>query len=163
MATVVALLAKARGGPRILSQVLFSPTLDADFHTASYLEFAEGYFLSRKHMQWFWDQYAPDKSARLKITASPLRVSIEELKGLPPALIITGELDVLREEGEAYARKLIEAGVEVTATRYLATIHAFVFLNELSATPAAIAAIDQANRHLKRAFSKTKMLSNTPY
>jgi acetyl esterase len=160
MATVVALLAKKRGGPHIIYQVLFSPTLDANFDTASYRQFSEGYFLSRKHMQWFWDQYTPDKSARLKVTASPLRASIDELSGMPSALIITGEADVLRDEGEAYARKLMEAGVEVTAVRYLGTIHAFVFLNELSSTPAAIAAIDQANRHLQRAFSQTKNAAN---
>jgi acetyl esterase len=124
--------------------------MDAAFDTESYKNFAHGYFLTRKHMKWFWDLYAPDKSVRTEITASPLQATIEQLKDLPPALIITGEFDVLRDEGEAYAHKLTKAGVEVTATRYLGTIHGFVFLNDLSKTPAAVAAMEQATSMIKK-------------
>lgn len=150
MAAAVTLLAKERQGPAIRFQVLFSPTLAATFNTQSYREFEEGYFLTTRQMKWFWDQYLPQASMRSQITASPVKASVEQLQGLPPALIITGEADVLRDEGEAYARKLIEAGVEVTAVRYLGTIHAFIFLNRLSSTPAALAALAQANDLLKK-------------
>jgi acetyl esterase/lipase len=154
MATVVALLAKQRGGPKIHFQVLFSPTTDANFDTPSYKEFAEGHFLTREAMKWFWNHYAPDVSVRELPTAAPLRASVEQLRGLPPALIITGECDPLRDEGEAYAHKLMEAGVKVVATRYLGTIHAFVFLNAISETPGARAAIGQANDTLRNIFLK---------
>ena len=95
--------------------MLFYPVTDASFDTGSYQQFAEGYFLRRDGMQWFWDQYPPDEAQRDEITASPLRATAEQLAGLPPALVITAEADVLRDEGEAYARKLREAGVDVTA------------------------------------------------
>lgn len=154
MATVVSMLAKERGGPNISLQLLFYPVTDANFETASYQQFATGYFLARDGMKWFWDNYLPDKAARNQPTASPLRASIDQLRGLPPALIITGECDVLREEGEAYARKLIEAGVNVTAARYLAIIHDFVMLNALAGTPATCGAIAQANDFLRGYFAK---------
>jgi acetyl esterase len=153
MATVVAMLAKARGGPKIRFQALFYPATDASFDTPSYNEFAEGPWLTKAAMQWFWDAYLPDVSARHEPTASPLRASLEDLRGLPPALVITDENDVLRDEGEAYAHKLIAAGVSVTATRYLATIHDFMMLNALADTPAVHGAIAQANLHLRRAFA----------
>ena len=86
-------------------------------------------------MQWFWDQYTTDPAQRAEITASPLRASLEQLAGLPPALVITGEADVLRDEGEAYADKLREAGVPVTAVRFQGIIHDFVMLNALRETP----------------------------
>jgi len=96
-------------------------------------------------MRWFWDQYTTDHQAqRAEITASPLRASREELAGLPPALVITGEADVLRDEGEAYAAKLRQAGVPVTAVRYQGIIHDFVMVNALRETHAAQAAITQA-------------------
>jgi acetyl esterase len=101
-------------------------------------------------MEWFWDHYAPEQAARNEITASPLRASAEQLRGLPPALVVTVENDVLRDEGEAYARNLLEAGVPVTATRYLGTIHAFVLLNALADTPPARAAVAQATEFLRR-------------
>jgi acetyl esterase len=154
MATVVALLAKERGGPDIDCQVLFYPTVDADFDTDSYQQFAEGPFLTREAMQWFWDHYAPEVAVRSKPTASPLRASLEQLRGLPPALILTAEFDVLRDEGEAYARRLSEAGVAVTAVRYLGTIHAFTVLNAITETPAARAAIAQANSVLRKVFAR---------
>jgi acetyl esterase/lipase len=124
--------------------VLFYPVTDTNFDTGSYHQFAEGYFLRRDGMQWFWDQYTTDPAQRNEITASPLRATTEQLAGLPPALVITGEADVLRDEGEAYAAKLREAGVPVTAVRYLGIVHDFVMLNSLRETRAADAAISQA-------------------
>jgi acetyl esterase len=154
MATVVTLLAKQRGGPHIHFQVLFYPVTDAAFDTPSYQQFAQGYFLTREAMKWFWDHYAPDVAIRTQSTASPLRATIDELRGLPPALVINGECDVLRDEGEAYARKLIQAGVHVTALRYMGTIHDFVMLNVLADTPAARSAIALANDTLHKVFTK---------
>jgi acetyl esterase len=152
MAAAVTLLAKERSGPKIAGQVLFYPVTDANFDTGSYQQFAEGYFLSREAMKWFWNHYAPDVAARAQITASPLHATVEQLRGLPPALVITAECDVLRDEGEAYARKLIAAGVRVTATRYLGTIHDFVMLNGITDTPAPRGAIAQANDVLRKLF-----------
>ncbi|GAA1294469.1 alpha/beta hydrolase [Saccharothrix xinjiangensis] len=144
MAIALTLLAKERGDVPLLGQVLFYPVTDAAFDTPSYHEFAEGYFLRRDAMQWFWDQYTTDEAQRAEITASPLRATTEELRDLPPALVITAEADVLRDEGEAYANKLREAGVPVTAVRYQGVIHDFVMLNALRETHAAEAAIGQA-------------------
>jgi acetyl esterase len=154
LAAAVALLARQRGGPDLSCQVLLLPTTDASLDTPSYREFAGGPFLTRELMGWFWDHYAPEKDARRDATASPLRATGEQLRGLPPALVITAENDVLRDEGEAYARKLMTAGVEVTATRYLGTIHAFVLLNALAGTPAARAAVDQMSAFLKSNLSR---------
>ncbi|MBB2936145.1 acetyl esterase/lipase [Amycolatopsis bartoniae] len=153
MTAAVTLMAKERGGPSFKQQVLFYPVTDANFDTASYEEFADGYFLSRTGMKWFWDQYTTSEKQRAEITASPLRASVEQLAGLPPALVITGEADVLRDEGEAYAAKLRQAGVPVTAVRYQGVIHDFVMLNALRETHAADAAIAQAITFLKRALT----------
>jgi acetyl esterase len=153
MAAAVTLLAKQRGGPRIIHQVLFYPVTDAAFDTGSYQQFATGHFLTREAMKWFWNHYAPDRARWAEPTASPLRATTDQLAGLPPALVITGEFDVLRDEGEAYAHKLSAAGVRVTATRYLGTIHDFVMLNVVTATPAARGAIDQATQTLRKAFA----------
>jgi acetyl esterase len=152
MSAALTLMAKERGGPTLAAQVLFYPVTDASFDTDSYHRFAEGYFLRRDGMQWFWDQYTTDEAERNEITASPLRASLEELAGLPPALVITGEADVLRDEGEAYANKLREAGVPVTAVRYQGIIHDFVMLNALRETHAAGAAIKQAVGFLSEAL-----------
>jgi acetyl esterase len=149
MAAAVTLLARERGGPDIRLQLLFYPVTDASFDTASYQEFAEGYHLRRDAMMWFWDQYTRHPAERSEITASPLRASTQQLKGLPPALIITAEADVLRDEGEAYASKLREAGVHVTAVRFLGTIHDFVMLNALAQTAAARGAIALATAWLR--------------
>jgi acetyl esterase len=154
MTAVVSLLAKERQGPAIKAQVLFYPVTDASLSEASYTEFANGPFLTTKAMGWFWDAYLPEKSARTDPHVSPLNASLEQLKGEAPALVITDENDVLRDEGEAYARKLTQAGVHVTATRYGATIHDFVMLNALAETPAARAAIAQAVDFLKSAFAR---------
>ncbi|MGP4043143.1 alpha/beta hydrolase [Streptomyces sp. 2A115] len=144
MTAALTLMAKERGDVPLVQQVLFYPVTDANFDTGSYHQFAEGYYLRRDGMQWFWDQYTTDEKQRAEITASPLRATTEQLTGLPPALVITGEADVLRDEGEAYANKLRQAGVPVTAIRYQATIHDFVMLNTLRETHAAEAAITQA-------------------
>ncbi|GAB3828753.1 alpha/beta hydrolase [Kribbella italica] len=153
LAAAVTLLAKERGDLTFKQQVLFYPVTDASFDTASYQEFAEGYFLQRDGMQWFWDQYTTDEAERNQITASPLRATTEQLTGLPAALVITGEADVLRDEGEAYAAKLREAGVDVTAVRFGGIIHDFVMLDALRDTRAATAAIDLAVRTLRSALA----------
>ena len=153
MAAVVAMMAKDRGGPDIIFQLLFYPVTDANFDTASYQEFATDHWLSREAMKWYWDNYLPDKEKRKEPTASPLQASLNQLKDLPPAMVINGEFDILRDEGQAYAHKLIEAGVRVTAVRYLGTIHDFVMLNPITETPATRAAIKQANEMLRNVFN----------
>ncbi|HEY7348612.1 MAG TPA: alpha/beta hydrolase [Ktedonobacterales bacterium] len=156
MASACAILAKIRGGPRIDFQALFYPVTDiTSFDTPSYRQFGTGeYWLARKGMEWFADSYAPDAATRTEPTASPLRATREHLQGLPPALLITGECDVLRDEGEAYAHKLMTAGVHVTAARYLGTIHDFVMLNPITHTPAPRAAIAQASAALRHALTR---------
>jgi acetyl esterase len=144
MTAALTLMAKERSGPSLVAQLLFYPVTDASFDTESYREFATGYFLRRDAMQWFWDQYTTEEARRDEITASPLRATTEQLAGLPPALVITAEADVLRDEGEAYGRKLRAAGIDVTATRYEGVIHDFVMLNALRETNGAGAAINQA-------------------
>jgi len=152
MVAVIAQLAKDRRGPTIRYQVLFYPVTDASLSQKSYEEFANGPWLTAAAMVWFWDAYAPSKEDRKKTTASPLSATEEQLRGLPPALIITDENDVLRDEGEAYARKLIQAGVDVTAVRMLATHHDFAMLNALAGTPAAKGAIQLASEKLINAL-----------
>jgi acetyl esterase len=154
MTAVVSLLAKERKGPSIKAQVLFYPVTDAAMSDNSYQTFADGPWLTKPGMAWFWNAYLPDVAARADTHVSPLNATLEQLKGLPPALVITAENDVLRDEGEAYARKLSEAGVTVTSTRYNGTIHDFVMLNALAATPAAVAAVAQASAFLKNAFAQ---------
>ncbi|MFH8255675.1 alpha/beta hydrolase [Streptomyces roseolus] len=153
MSAALTLMAKQRGDVRLLQQVLFYPVTDASFDTDSYREFAEGYFLRREAMEWFWGQYTTDEAERAQITASPLRASAEQLAGLPPALVITAEADVLRDEGEAYAARLRTAGVPVTALRVLGTIHDFVMLNALRETHAAELAIGLAVTTLRKALA----------
>jgi len=145
-------MAKRRGDVPLVQQVLFYPVTDAAFDTPSYRQFATGYFLRRDAMRWFWDQYTTDPAARAEITASPLRATTEDLAGLPPALVITAEADVLRDEGEAYANRLRAAGVPVVATRYQGIIHDFVMLDALRGTNAAQAAITQAVGVLREAL-----------
>jgi len=152
----ITLLAKERGGPAISQQLLFYPVTNAHFDTESYLQFAEGFHLRREGMMWFWDQYTSDINERHQVTASPLRASIEELRNLPPALIITAEADVLRDEGEAYGNKLREAGVPVTTARFQGTIHDFVLLNSLANTPTARGAMMLATTWLKEGFAVTE-------
>jgi acetyl esterase/lipase len=153
MTAAITLMAKERGGPFIRWQLLFYPVTNAAFDTESYREFAEGFHLRRDAMMWYWDQYTTNAGERNEITASPLRASIEQLMGLPPALIITAEADVVRDEGEAYANKLREAGVRVTAVRFQGIIHDFVMLNALTNTTAAHVAISLATAWLREGFS----------
>ena len=150
MATVVALMAKNKNGPALRAEILFWPVTDANFETASYNQFAEGHFLTRNMMKWFWDNYTTDLAKRKEIMASPLQASIEQLRGLPPTLIHTAENDVLRDEGEAYGRKLDAAGVKVTSVRYNGMIHDFGLLNAISQVPAVRSSIEQAGAELKK-------------
>jgi len=149
MAAAVTLLAKERRGPKIDVQVLFYPAVSPKFNTGSYASFANGPWLTRQAMESFWNAYLPDAAARREISAAPLNASIEQLAGLPDALVIVAENDVLRDEGERYACKLARAGVRVTSTRYNGTIHDFVLLNALADTPAARGAIAQTNALLR--------------
>lgn len=149
MAAVVALMAKASGGPALRAQVLFWPVTNANFENASYDQFANDHFLTKGMMKWFWDAYITDPKLRQEIYASPLLSTPEQLKGLPPTLVQTAEKDVLRDEGEAYARKLDAAGVSVVATRYSGMIHDFGLLNVLSSLPTTRAALHQASEELK--------------
>jgi acetyl esterase/lipase len=144
MAAALTLLAKLRGDVRFVHQSLYYPVTDAAQDTASYREFAHGPYLTAKAMGWFWDKYCPDREPRTRITASPLRATLVDLRGLPPALVIVDENDVLRDEGEDYAANLREAGVATTTVRYNGIIHDFMMLNPLRHTQAARAAIDQA-------------------
>lgn len=149
MAAVVALMAKDKGGPALRSEVLMWPVTDANFETGSYNQYANGYFLTKNMMKWFWDSYTTDAAKRKEIYASPLNASQAELTGLPPTLIQTAENDVLRDEGEAYGRKLQAAGVAVTSVRYNGMIHDFGLLNVLAKVPAVQTAMRQAGEELK--------------
>ena len=150
MTAVVALMAKDRGRPNIRCQVLMWPATNAAFDTASYDQFAEGHFLTRSMMKWFWDSYTTDPRERQDVYASPLQANNERLKGLAPAIIQTAEMDVLRDEGEAYARKLDQAGVDVVSTRYNGLIHECGLLNATSQVPGVRSAILQASAELKK-------------
>ncbi len=152
MAAAVAILAKQRGDVTFRHQSLYYPVTDAAQDTSSYAEFADGPFLLARSMAWFWDAYLPDVSKRQEITASPLRATLEDLAGLPEAFVVVDENDVLRDEGEAYARKLVAAGVRTTAVRYNATIHDFMMLNPLRPSAASSGAIAQAVDVLRAAL-----------
>lgn len=152
MAAVVALKTKAAGTPKLRFQLLLWPVTDANFNNASYNQFAEGHFLTRGMMEWFWDNYTSDPKQRNEIYASPLRASLEQLQGLPPALVQTAEMDVLRDEGEAYARRLNAAGVAVTSVRYNGMIHDYGLLNVVAEVPAVRSAMDQAAQALKNSL-----------
>ncbi|GIG90913.1 alpha/beta hydrolase [Plantactinospora endophytica] len=152
LATVLTMLARQRNGPRFAEQVLLYPVTDANFDTASYREFGTGYYLSRDEMMWFWDQYLPDRAERSDPLASPLHARPDQLKGMPPTLITTNEADVLRDEGEAYAAKLRQAGVPVTHVRYQGIIHDMAMLDALADTQAAQAVTAQAAATLARAL-----------
>jgi acetyl esterase/lipase len=149
MSAVISLMAKDKNGPKIKLQVLLWPVTNANFETESYHLFANGRFLTRNMMIWFWDNYLPDTAQRYDIYASPLHATTEQLKGLPPALVQTAENDVLRDEGEAYARKLNEAGVPTTLTRYGGLIHDYGLLNPIADVPAIKTAILQAAAYIK--------------
>ncbi len=152
LAAAVTLLAKDRRGPKIALQVLFYPVLGANFQTSSYKAFGSGPWLTKQTMEWFWTAYLPDTTRRHLVLATPVNAEVEALRGLPDALLITAENDMTRDEGEEYARKLLEADVRVTCTRYLGTIHDFVTLNAVADTPAARGAIAQATAALRTAL-----------
>ncbi|TDQ28808.1 alpha/beta hydrolase [Tenacibaculum caenipelagi] len=154
MATVIAMKAKEEGVPKILGQVLLYPVTDTNLNTKSYEQFSKGHYLTRATMKWFWEVYAPDKSTQSLTTVAPLKTSLEELKGLPKTLLITAEYDVLRDEGEAYAKKLRMAKVPVVSTRYGGTIHDFIVLNALRETETSKAAVVQVCTFLKNNFYK---------
>ncbi len=122
LAAAAALSARQGRGPRPAGQILIYPVMDFDFDTASYREHAEGFGLTRESMRWYWDCYASTE-ARSDPLAAPLQAA--DLAGLPPALVISAEHDVLRDEAEAYARRLEAAGVPVTLSRYDGMVHGF--------------------------------------
>jgi acetyl esterase/lipase len=152
MTAALTLMAKERGDVQFVHAGMYYPVTDAAMDTESYDEFAHGPYLTRKAMEWFWDAYTIDPAQRAEITASPNQATIEQLRGLPPTLLLVDEADVLRDEGEAYAAKLRRAGVPVTTVRYDGTVHDFMLLNPLSETKAARAAIAQATAFLRQAF-----------
>jgi acetyl esterase len=152
MSAALTIMAKQRGDVTFVHQSLYYPVTDAGQDTASYREFADGPYLTAKGMAWFWDAYTTDPAERAEITASPLRASLEELAGLPPAFVVVDENDVLRDEGEAYARRLTQAGVPTTSVRYNGAIHDFMMLNPVRGTRAATAAVEQAIRVLRAAL-----------
>ncbi|MGC0318358.1 alpha/beta hydrolase [Kitasatospora acidiphila] len=143
LVAALTVLARQRGGVHLVHQVLLCPVTDADFDTPSYRRFADGYLLRRDDMRRFWDAYLPDLPRRREATAAPLRATLEQLTGLPPALVVTAEADVLRDEGEAYAARLRAAGVPVVATRYQGVVHGFLLLDAACHTGTARAAFIQ--------------------
>lgn len=163
MSAVFALMAKERGGVNLSAQVLLYPVTNADFDTASYLQFADGYFLTREGMMWFWDQYTTDPDQRAEIYASPLHASLDQLRGLPTTLIITGEADVLRDEGEAYAAALRAAGVDVTAVRALGMVHDFLMLDSLRDCHATSMARNLAIEALAEALHGSNARATIPH
>ncbi|WP_432174317.1 alpha/beta hydrolase [Streptomyces sp. Tue6028] len=151
MSAVFALMNKERGGLDLKAQVLLYPVTNADFDTPSYHQFAEGYYLTRDGMKWFWDQYS-EPSQRTEAYASPLQAGLDQLRGLPTTLVITDEADVLRDEGEQYANKLREAGVDVTAVRVAGMVHDFMLLDSLRDTRATNVARHLAVDALRKAL-----------
>jgi acetyl esterase len=152
MTAAITLMAQERGDVHFVHQSMYYPVTDAGMDTGSYAQFEEGYFLTAKSMAWFWDCYCPELERRSEAFASPLRASDEQLAGLPPALLIVDEADVLRDEGEAYASRLRAAGVAITTVRYDGITHDFMMLNPLSKTRATRAAIAQAIATLRQAL-----------
>ncbi|GAA3207021.1 alpha/beta hydrolase [Actinocorallia longicatena] len=156
MTAALTILAKRRGDVTFVHQSLYYPVTDAAQDTASYREFADGPYLTAKAMAWFWDAYTTDPAQREEITASPLRATLDDLAGLPPALVIVDECDVLRDEGEAYARRLLAAGVPTTSVRVNGTLHDFMMLNPLSETRASRVATALAVAALQIALTSGK-------
>jgi acetyl esterase len=156
MTAALTLLAKQRGDVTFVHQSLYYPVTDASQDTDSYREFADGPFLTAKGMAWFWDAYLPERDRRDEITVSPLRATLDDLAGLPEAFVIVDENDVLRDEGEAYARRLTAAGVRTTSVRFNGTCHDFMMLNPLRASAATTAAVEQAIHVLRKALGTTR-------
>ena len=152
MAAALTLMAKQRGDVTFVQTSMYYPVTDAAMDTASYDEFADGFYLTRKAMEWFWDAYTADPGERAQLTASPNQATVEQLRGLPPTLLFVDEADVLRDEGEAYAAKLRLAGVPVTTVRYDGVVHDFMLLNAMRDARATRAAIAQATAFLRDAL-----------
>ena len=150
MAIAMVLMSQMRHGPCIHKLLLYYPVTNACFNTPSYRKFAVDYYLYREGMKWFWQQYTASMEDRNQITASPLRASVDCLRCFPQTMIINGQVDVLRSEGEAFSEKLRCAGVEVTALRVQGTIHDFVMLNALDQTNACRTAMDASTEWLNR-------------
>lgn len=154
LAAAVSLLAARRKGPAIRLQALLYPVTDCGFDTRSYLDFERGLNLDRESMRWFWEKYVPDAAARVDPLASPMRASAAELKAMPSTLIITAECDVLRDEAEAFARKLGEAGVQVAAVRYAGALHGFMVIDELSGATQTVSSMRLLASELRSAFAR---------
>ncbi|QEM11726.1 alpha/beta hydrolase [Mucilaginibacter rubeus] len=150
MSAVTAIKAKENNGPEIKLQILLWPVTHATFDTESYKEYGVDRFLTTPLMRWMYDNYTTDAAARESIYISPLNATIEQLKGLPPALIQIAEADILRDEGEAYGRKLDEAGVPTTTIRYNGMIHDFGLLNPLAHLPQVKSLFVHAAAELKK-------------
>jgi len=150
MAAAVCIMAKDRKGPAIKFQLLFWPVTDGSFEQETYDTYGVDRFLTTSVMKWMWDQYVPNKEDRKLAYAAPLQATIEQLKGLPPTMIQVAENDILRDEGEAYGRKLDEAGVTVTTVRYNGMIHDFGLLNALAELPTTKSLFDHAAAELKK-------------
>ena len=161
MSIAVCLLAAQRGDVRFVHQSLYYPVTDAAQDTDSYRTFADGPYLTAKAMAWFWDSYLPDLSRRAEVTASPLRATLEQLRGLPETFLITDENDVLRDEGEEFGRRLTQAGVRTTSVRYNGTLHDFMLLNPLRKTAASTGAVDQAVSVLRVALERRSVSSSS--
>lgn len=154
MAIAVTMMAKKRGGPPINAQLLFYPVTDARMNTSSYCDYQEGFWLTKKSMEWFFDNYLSVEENRNNPLISPLQASLEDLKGLPKTLLITDENDVLRDEGEAYAHKLMQAEVDVAAFRVIGTVHDFLMLNPLKDTPPVKSTMDLIISIIKKIINK---------
>ena len=154
MATVLCIMAKQRGDLSFVQQSMYYPMTDAltNEDSESYRLFKDGPYGDAETMQWFWTTYLPDQDLRVESTVSPLRATLDELKGLPPALVIVDENDILRDEGEAYASKLRDADVPTACVRFDGTMHDFMMLDALRDTASTRAAIDLAGAALRRAF-----------
>ncbi|CAO3634919.1 unnamed protein product [Mucor fragilis] len=156
LAIAVSLLAKQRNLENAIKyQILFYPITDVTFNTSSYYEFGTDFALTKKHMEFFWDQYAPDPKDRSNILACPMKASKEELSGLPPALIVSAEADVLRDDAENFARKLMDANVPVSTTRILGVLHGFIGNPQLFCDE-TLFALDLAIAALRRTFAANK-------
>jgi acetyl esterase len=154
MAAALTIMAKQRADVTFVHTSMYYPVTDAAMDTASYDEFAEGYYFTRKAMEWFWDAYTDDPDQRAHITASPNQATTQQLEGLPPTLLFVDEADVLRDEGEGYAAKLRAAGVPITTVRYDGVVHDFMLLNAMREARATRAAIAQATAHLRDALGR---------
>ncbi|MEZ0094859.1 alpha/beta hydrolase [Streptacidiphilus sp. EB129] len=156
MATALTMMAKQRGGPRIRAQLLYYPMTDPYHEAESREQFASGYLLTRDALDWYWQQYLDDEHQLAEPTAAPLRATPTDLAGLPPAMVVSAEADVVRDEAEQYARLLRQAGVAVTAVRYLGTVHDFASLNPMRDSPPTLAAVRQGGSFLRHALTERR-------